>query len=137
MKAILLFILFYTLQINANAQAQPIELLVKVKGFKNTKGTVKFQLVDENEKEVLTFVSTLTEKTFTWKVNVYKVGKYAVNVIHDKNNNDKLDTNAFGIPKEGWGCSNDARGTLAAPKFKDKLFELKVNKTITINLVHY
>jgi uncharacterized protein (DUF2141 family) len=136
MKKITLFIITMILT-STLVQAQVAQLTVIVKGFKSTAGTVKFQMVDENEKEVLSHIDKLTSKTYTWKVNVNTKGKYAINVIHDKNNNNKLDTNVFGIPKEGWGCSNNARGTLGAPKFKDKLVDITTSKTITINLVHY
>lgn len=137
MKAILLTtILLVTTTLPILAQ-QAIELTIVVKGFKSTAGTVKLQLVDADNKEMITHVSPLTSTTYTITLNVYKAGKYAVNILHDKNNNNKLDTNILGIPKEGWGCSNNARGVMSAPKFKDKLIDLSTNKTITINLVHY
>src|SRR5690242_6852886 len=37
-------------------------------------------------------------------------GTYAISVIHDSNRNEKLDTNFFGVPKEGFGFSNDVMG---------------------------
>jgi len=37
-------------------------------------------------------------------------GTYAMAVIHDENMNGKLDTHLLGIPKEGFGFSNDAKG---------------------------
>ena len=46
-----------------------------------------------------------------------------------------MDTNFLGIPKEDYGCSNNARGTLGPPKWKDAKFELKgQDKVITISL---
>jgi uncharacterized protein (DUF2141 family) len=136
MKKILSIIAILAITTHSSV-AQSVMLTVTVKGFKSTVGTVKFQMVDENEKEVLSLVDKLTDKTYTWKVNIKTKGKYAINVIHDKNNNNKLDTNVFGIPKEGWGCSNNARGALGAPKHKDKIVTITANKSITINLVHY
>jgi uncharacterized protein (DUF2141 family) len=44
-------------------------------------------------------------------------GSYAVSVIHDVNLNGDIDMNMLGIPTEGWGFSNDARGTLGPPSF--------------------
>ena len=44
-------------------------------------------------------------------------GSYAVSVIHDANGNGDIDLNAFGIPTEGWGFSNDARATFGPPSF--------------------
>ncbi len=40
-------------------------------------------------------------------------GRYALAVIHDENMNGKLDANWLGVPKEGYGFSNDAKGLTA------------------------
>jgi uncharacterized protein (DUF2141 family) len=44
-------------------------------------------------------------------------GRYAVIVVHDANDNGRLDANVLGVPTEGYGFSNDARGFLSAPSF--------------------
>jgi uncharacterized protein (DUF2141 family) len=49
-------------------------------------------------------------------------GTYAMVVIHDENMNGKLDTNALGVPKEGYGFSNDAKKLLGTPPFSDASF---------------
>ncbi|WP_085318115.1 DUF2141 domain-containing protein [Derxia lacustris] len=49
-------------------------------------------------------------------------GNYAVAVYHDENDNQKLDRGLFGIPKEPYGFSNDARGTAGPPEFRDARF---------------
>ena len=51
-------------------------------------------------------------------------GTYAVSYIHDENGNGKMDTNFMGIPKEGYGCSNNAKGFMGPPKWEDAKFEL-------------
>ncbi|RCT55171.1 DUF2141 domain-containing protein [Winogradskyella sp. KYW1333] len=61
-------------------------------------------------------------------------GTYAVSIFHDENKNDKLDGNFIGIPKEDYGCSNNAKGFMGPPKWKDAKFELKEDKSITITL---
>jgi uncharacterized protein (DUF2141 family) len=50
-------------------------------------------------------------------------GRYAVSVFHDENSNQKLDTNFLGIPKEGVGASNDAKGRMGPPKFDAAAFQ--------------
>ena len=50
-------------------------------------------------------------------------GTYAITVIHDENTDGKLDTNWLGIPKEGYGFSNDARALLGAPSFSVASFQ--------------
>lgn len=49
-------------------------------------------------------------------------GTYSMAAFHDANNNDKLDTGTFGIPVEGFCTSNNAKGTLGPPKYKDAAF---------------
>jgi uncharacterized protein (DUF2141 family) len=44
-------------------------------------------------------------------------GRYAAIIFHDENDNGRLDKNVFGVPTEGYGFSNDARGFLDAPSF--------------------
>jgi uncharacterized protein (DUF2141 family) len=44
-------------------------------------------------------------------------GRYAILVIHDENDNGRLDENALGVPTEGYGFGNDAQGFLSAPSF--------------------
>jgi uncharacterized protein (DUF2141 family) len=49
-------------------------------------------------------------------------GTYAVACFHDENKNGKLDTGLFGIPVEGTVASNNAKGTMGPPSFKDAKF---------------
>lgn len=44
-------------------------------------------------------------------------GRYAVAVIHDENDNGRLDRTFLGVPIEGYGFSNDRRGFFGAPSF--------------------
>lgn len=63
-------------------------------------------------------------------------GTYAVSVFHDENSNDKLDTNFVGIPREGVGASNNAKGHFGPPKFSAAAFQYaggRSDLTITIN----
>ena len=63
-------------------------------------------------------------------------GTYAVSVMHDANNNKTLDKNVFGVPKEGYGFSNNVRHTLRAASFGEAKFSLTDHKKITIRM-HY
>ncbi|MEJ2032332.1 MAG: DUF2141 domain-containing protein [Deltaproteobacteria bacterium] len=49
-------------------------------------------------------------------------GKYAMAVVHDENMNGKLDTNWLGIPKEGYGFSNNAKASRGVPSFSAASF---------------
>ena len=52
-------------------------------------------------------------------------GVYAVTMLHDENDNGKMDTDWMGIPKEGYGATRDAKGIMGPPKFKDAAFTYK------------
>jgi uncharacterized protein (DUF2141 family) len=56
-------------------------------------------------------------------------GNYAVSVHHDDNDNDKMDTNFIGIPKEPIGLSNGAVAKFGPPKYKDAVFTVGENVT--------
>jgi len=61
-------------------------------------------------------------------------GAYAIACYHDENDNGKLDSNFLGIPKEGTGASNNARGSLGPPKFRDAKFQLASDTSLTIKI---
>lgn len=45
-------------------------------------------------------------------------GAYGLALYHDENGNGKIDRNMIGIPKEGFGFSNNPRIFMSAPSFK-------------------
>jgi len=47
------------------------------------------------------------------------VGMYAIALIHDENDNLKIDTGFLGIPTEGFCFSRGATGLFGPPSFKD------------------
>ena len=61
-------------------------------------------------------------------------GTYAIGLYIDANENEKMDTNFLGIPKEQFGFSNDAKGSFGPPSFESASFEVNQSKKIVINL---
>jgi uncharacterized protein (DUF2141 family) len=63
--------------------------------------------------------------------------RYAIIVFHDENDNGRLDENAWGVPTEGYGFSNNAQGFLAAPSFAAAEITLgEENRSIAISLIY-
>jgi uncharacterized protein (DUF2141 family) len=98
---------------------------VKILNIRNGTGTVDCALFDSPAGFPVEVLYSAT-KVMVMKVRNRQArcdfedippGTYALAVIHDENSNGKLDTNWLGIPKEGYGFSNDARGVLGAPSF--------------------
>jgi uncharacterized protein (DUF2141 family) len=50
-------------------------------------------------------------------------------VIHDSNNDGKLNTGFLGIPKEGFGFSQNPRIGTRAPRFRDTAFLISGEST--------
>jgi len=61
-------------------------------------------------------------------------GTYAVAVLHDEDGNRVMKTGLFGMPKEGYGVSRDARGRFGPPDFDDASFRLRAAKMITARI---
>lgn len=136
------FIITINLSISGQTQIKKGNLKVVVNNMRNKTGQVGFYLFNSadgfpshTEKSLLAgFVKTVgntVEYTFT---NI-ALGTYAVYVFHDEDNNKKLNTNFIGMPKEGIGVSNNAKGHFGPPKYDDAKFIFnKPEQTISISL---
>lgn len=60
-------------------------------------------------------------------------GDYAIKIFHDANDNNKMDFNMLGMPKENYGFSNNA-GRFGQPEYEEAMFVVKDNTVITIDL---
>ncbi len=135
MNKLILGILLLTTNILAG------DIVVNVVDILNTKGKLAIGLYNNDddsfgsrEKNFKGVDVEIKGNTVVYKFVDVPPGTYAVAVIHDENKNDKLDTNFLGIPNEGYGFSNNIRPMFRGANFKESKFELKNNKTITINL---
>jgi uncharacterized protein (DUF2141 family) len=71
-----------------------------------------------------------TDRTMIVTFTDLPKGLYAVSVYQDSNDNEQLDKNIFGIPKEKYGFSNNA----GRPDYKKCVFDFNDNMTITVKL---
>ena len=69
------------------------------------------------------------KETFEIPAGTYVIGYYI-----DVNENEKLDTNFIGIPKEEYGFSNNARGTFGPPSFASASFILDSYRQLLMEL---
>lgn len=107
-------------------------LTVEIVGLESNKGVVIVALLDKQEKDVMDKTITITEKKCTVIFEGLKNDQYAIRCFHDENKNKELDTNILGIPKEGFGFSNDAMGKFGPKKFSEWLFDVSGNTKIRI-----
>src|SRR5207245_10973730 len=64
-------------------------------------------------------------------------GTFAISVLHDENGNGKMDKNFVGMPKEGYGASNNPKKKKRAPTFDEAKFSLNSSEqAIEITLIY-
>lgn len=50
-------------------------------------------------------------------------GNYAIAILHDENNDQKMNKNALGLPKEGYGFSNNVMAPFGPPSYRRASFK--------------
>ena len=64
-------------------------------------------------------------------------GEYAIAIHHDEDGDGEFDTNFIGLPREGYGFSNDAPVGFGPPDFEDAAFVVGPTETRTALRVRY
>lgn len=109
---------------------QGADLQVQLSGLRSGKGTV-FLCLSGNPGTYLkcqadpTSVSRAIPAAAAGRLDLgsVKAGTYALLVVHDENRNGKLDM-MFGIPREGFGFSNNPAMKPRAPKWEEIRFSV-------------
>ena len=133
------FVTLFFLAVAAGSNAQG-KIIVTITNLENNKGVCETCL--------FTNASSFAGKGPAFKCAELKIqnkkavaifeavpaGVYAIAVFHDENNNNKMDKNFLGIPKEGYGASKNKLPFASAPTFKENQFEVPPGNTIDINI---
>ncbi len=81
-------------------------------------------------------IATINNNTSTITFNDLPKGKYAINILHDENENGKIDKK-FILPIEGIGFSHyTSIGFTNKPKFSKASFELDSNTKMNIKVIY-
>lgn len=120
----------------AFSQDNGATITVTIDNVKNNNGKVSFALHTKDtfmkargimETETKTFEDNKVTVTFK---NVTP-GEYAILALHDENENNRMDFNENGMPKESYGMSNNPV-LFGPPQFSEAKFEVKDNMTLNI-----
>ena len=125
----------------SDRKPNPQTLVVEVHGFQNLAGRCRLALYQNakgfNQPKYAWAKQTLDlpdQGPVIWKVELEDAPesqtllgsptRWAVSAHHDQNNNDQLDKNAFGIPTEPYGFSNNPKRGFGPPKFDEACFSI-------------
>jgi len=118
--------------LGAHAAAATVE--VRVSGVTAGKGKVNVALCDkERFLKQCGYSGSAPARAAETVVTLKDVpaGTWAVLAYQDENENNELDRNFIGIPKENYGFSRNARGKFGPPGFEDAAIEVKDGTTVT------
>lgn len=133
---LLLFMASYAISFAQNAQT----IEVNFTGIKSNKGKLLVALYNTEtsflKKPFKTAIVPIENLKSIVTFKNIPVGEYAISAFHDENDNKKMDTYFFKVPKEPIGISNNVKGFYGTPKYKDAKFTLikNENKTLTITI---
>lgn len=139
MKTLLFFLVLIAMVYTDQGNAK---LTLTVNKVKNDKGVVRVLLFDKAAgfpDDVENAVKNASVKIIGDKAVItfdnLTAGTYALSVFHDSENTGKLRTNAFGIPRDGYGFSNNASGTFGPPSFEKAAFKVNAgDNKVSIDL---
>lgn len=118
------------------------KLTVVVSNIRSDKGYIRVALYNSGKSFMIKPFRTAEVRAREGHVMVVfqdiPQGDYAASVLHDLNGNKQMDENLLGIPKEGFGFSNDAMGPFGPPGYRECIFPVKSNSVTTgVKLKHY
>lgn len=114
------------------------EISLEIKNLNSNCGILKIGLYNSNIGfpmigKAFRYIESKEISIKEYKFDKISHGTYAIALFCDENQNGKLDTNFFGIPKEAYGFSNNPK-VFGKPTFEDANFELKDFKNLKINM---
>lgn len=131
MKKIIFFIFIMPLTILFSQNTNNIE--INITNLKSAKGTIRVSLFtksnedafpSDKDKAYKIYKFKIDSKTQTFVLENLPYHEYAFSIHHDEDGNNKLNKNWIGMPKEGLGASNNARGNFGPPSYKQAKFKL-------------
>lgn len=144
-KALILSLVLFIATLN-QSNTNTYSLTVNASGLENSTGSIIFALYnkdgsipDEQFKDYFKKKTIkIEQKSAAYTFNNLPEGRYAVAILHDENNNDKLDKKfMLPLPKEGIGFSNyDDFGLSNRPNFSKASFMLDRHLTLDVKVIY-
>jgi uncharacterized protein (DUF2141 family) len=137
----LLWLLFFSFGVPSWASGDGYTLTITAEGVSNSEGVVGVLVFNspqgwptDNGRAFRAVAVRAHQGSVEITVSELPPGVYAAVVLHDLNENRKLDRNWFGKPKEQWGMSENPPVHFSAPGFIQARFTLSRDERISVIL---
>ena len=121
---------------SVNAEQSISSVTIELSGLESREGVVFVGLCTEAEYETFDCNNAMLKPDPDGVRHTFSdiaPGIYGVTVLHDANENGRMDFNFFGAPKEQWGASNNPPPRMGRSKWADVAFEVGA-QPITLNI---
>jgi uncharacterized protein (DUF2141 family) len=136
-----IFLLFLFCSFSFFHPAADTGIKISVSHLRNNKGHLLISLFkegkgfpDEPEKAFRKIKINIADKKASALFINLPSGNYAVALLHDENDDQKMNTNFFGLPKEGYGFSNNEMGIFGPPGYSKASFNYTANTSAIISI---
>ncbi|MBD0778398.1 DUF2141 domain-containing protein [Maribacter sp. ANRC-HE7] len=140
----LAFIFLTVISFDYPIQKKRNTLIIKVEELRNSRGVVQFTLYNKEgsipDTKFKAYYkmgkSKINNSSSTKIFTDLPKGRYAINVLHDENENGKIDKGLI-LPTEGIGFSNyTSIGLSNRPNFSQASFELHSDATVSVKIIY-
>jgi len=139
-RSLLVLVLAASAVVPAHAQDAGPTVILVVHGLRNDRGRVGGGIYADphvwthDGGQVAVCHAPIHDGVARCVIHAPAPGRYAFAFLHDENENGHMDTDALGLPQEGYGFGNDARGTLGAPSFESASYVLTAGPPVEYSL---
>lgn len=133
MQTKLVFFAFSLFLLHLNPTAS---LTIEITDLKNSKGQILLEFSDSDKNVIREIVQNIEDNKCIVQITDLTSGSYSFKYFHDENSNKEMDTNWVGMPKEGFGFSNNAKGTFGPPAHEKTIFEIKSDTTVNCTPIY-
>lgn len=127
-KTLILSFLLVCISLTSFSQDTLANITVTVDNVKNDKGKVVFSLHTKDTfmkgNGIMNAESDIKEGKVTITFENVQAGEYAIMVLHDENDNQRMDFRENGMPLESYGMSNNVM-SFGPPVYDDAKFKVE------------
>lgn len=132
----MLKLLLFTVLISSASYSSEVE--VEFEELENQKGSIKYLIFNDEKGYPDQVNRSYLRGEFPASQSELMLdlpdGDYSMTVIHDEDGNGKLNKNFVGLPKEGFGFSNNPRIYFGPPSYEKTRFTVQGPRSLKIKM---